>query len=350
MSASPVRDEYEQAAAEADLVYVTDREAGYRRKPWGRGFTYLDPDGEHVKDEALRERFEALAIPPAWTDVWICADRRGHIQATGRDDQGRKQYIYHPRWKEVRSRKKYERLADFAEHLPEIRRRCDADMRKQSMSRERVLAVLVSLLEKTYARIGNVRYRDERGHYGLTTLEPDHVEARAVVIELDFVAKAGKEQHLEVRNRRLARQVRRLQELPGQELFTYCDEEGCGYTVGSGDVNDYLRETTGADYTAKDFRTWGGTYTLAACLLEAGRPGEDNDRDAILKQAEQQVCEKLGNTLTVCRQYYIHPAIPDAWEAGCFWDVYDEVEADAEPHGLSRDERFVVELIRRRGC
>src|ERR1700741_3905445 len=257
-----------EAAHDAGLRYSSDDRPGLRRLRAGRGFRYLDVEGRAITDAAELRRIRRLAIPPAWTDVWIASDPRGHLQATGRDAKGRKQYRYHERFREVRDETKYERMLEFAKLLPRIRRRIDRDLRRPELTREKVLATIVRLLERTLIRVGNEEYARANRSYGLTTLREKHVDVAGARVRFRFRGKSGKDHALDVRDRRVARVIRRLQDLPGQELFRYVDAEGAVHSIDSADVNDYLREITGADLTAKDFRTWAGTVLAARALAK----------------------------------------------------------------------------------
>lgn len=330
----------------AGLVYVSDSEPGFQRRRRGRGFTYLDPTGQVVRDPALRERFHTLAIPPAWQEVWICANPDGHLLATGRDDAGRKQYIYHPRWSAMRSQVKYERLRLFAEALPKMRTQVQHDLRKRALTREKVTALVVNLLEETMIRIGNEAYARQNETYGLTTLQDDHVEVSDGEVAFEFRGKSGKEHEIVVTDPRLARLVRACQELPGQQLFQYIDEDGaiCGLT--STDVNEYLRTVTGCDFTAKDFRTWGGTVTAAHLLHEVGPAATEKEAERNVVQVIKGVAAKLGNTPAVCRQHYVHPTIVTAYTEGCLAPLYADIAAQPQPIAdLSADEAVVYALL-----
>jgi DNA topoisomerase-1 len=309
----------------ADLVYVSDSEPGFQRRRSGRGFTYLDATGQIVRDPILRERFTALAIPPAWRAVWICANPDGHLLATGRDDAGRKQYIYHPRWNALRNQVKYERLRLFGEALPHLRAQVQADLRKHTLTQEKVTALVVNLLEETLIRVGNEEYARQNETYGLTTLQDDHVAVNGNALVFEFRGKSGKEHEIVVKDRRLARLVQACQELPGQHLFQYLDETGAVCSLSSTQVNDYLRTVTGCDFTAKDFRTWGGTV-MAARLLYTTAPGENQkEKEQRIVQVIKCVAEKLGNTPAVCRQHYVHPAILAAYSKGQLTAVYEKI-------------------------
>lgn len=333
-----------EAAERANLRYVNDGEPGFQRKPWGRGFTYLDVKGRHIKNGEERQRIEALVIPPAWTEVWICADTRGHIQATGRDEQGRKQYVYHPKWEEVRNERKFSRLVAFAEALPRLRRQLDEDLRRHGFPRPRVLALVVSLLDESLIRVGNAAYAAQNDSYGLTTLQNEHLTVSGSHIHFDFMGKSGKHQEVTVRNRRLANLVRRCQQLPGQHLFQYTDEDGALCAVTSTDVNEYLRGQMGDSFSAKDFRTWGGTVLAAQALA---RQVESAPEVPVAKQAVaavKEVSAMLGNTTAVCRDYYIHPRIFQVHESG---DLLPAIRAVTEPvEGLSETETAVLKLLR----
>ena len=301
-----------RTARNAGLRYVTDHAPGLRRRRAGGGFQYLGPRGR-VRDPATLARIRSLAIPPAWTDVWICASPNGHLQATGRDARGRKQYRYHPRWRAVRDDNKYARTVDFARALPRIRRRTRRDLARRGMPREKVLAAVVRLLEATLIRVGNDEYARDNHSYGLTTIRNGHAAVRGSKIHFDFRGKSGVEHKIDIDDPRLAKVVRRCQDLPGQELFAYEGDDGRIHDVGSSDVNDYLREITGKDFTAKDFRTWAGTALAAQALKEF----EDFDSQAAAKRnitrAIERVAGRLGNTQAVCRKCYIHPAVIDAY-------------------------------------
>jgi DNA topoisomerase-1 len=304
------------AALEAGLRYATDDRSGLRRRRSGRGFTYLDTDGRTVTDERELRRIRRLAIPPAWTEVWISPDPRGHIQATGRDARRRKQYRYHERWREVRDETKYERMLEFAKALPRIRRRVRRDLARSRLVRERVLATIVRLLETSLIRIGNDEYARENSSYGLTTLRDKHVRVAGARVTFRFRGKSGKEHEVDVRDPRVARVIRRLQELPGQELFCYVDENGEVRTVDSADVNDYLREISGDDFSAKDFRTWAGTVLAARELCAAGKADGPRAARRGLTRAVKAVAARLGNTPAVCRRCYIHPVVMRAYLDG----------------------------------
>ena len=295
------------------LVYSSDAGPGITRARRGRGFTYRRPNGSSVRDTATLRRIAALAVPPAWTNVWINLDPRGHIQATGRDARGRKQSRYHPRWTAHRDADKFSHIVGFCRVLPRIRKRVARDLRKPGLSQEKVVAAIIWLLETTFIRVGNEEYASDNGSFGLTTLRDRHAKVRGNTIRLSFRGKSGKDVEAEVTDPRVARVVKRCQELPGQLLFGYVDDNGERRTVSSEDVNTYLRETTGADYTAKDFRTWGGTV-LAAVALRAleGFESEAEARRNVVT-AIDNVARRLGNTRAVSRRSYVHPAVIDSY-------------------------------------
>lgn len=299
-------------AKHAGLVYVTSEDAGLSRKRSGAGFSYRNAQGRAVRDKATLARIKSLAIPPAWTDVWISADANGHVQATGRDARGRKQHRYHPHFREVREAAKFDRLAMFAQALPALRKRIDADMRKHGLPREKVLAAIAHLLDTTLIRVGNDEYAKSNKSYGLTTLKDQHAKVEGDKLRFVFTGKSGKSWKLTVRDRRVAKIVKAAQELPGQRLFQYEDEAGEVQRVTSTDVNEYL----GEDITAKDFRTWGGTVLAAAALQELGDADTQTLAKANLKSAIETVSQSLGNTPAICRKCYIHPGLMDAYLAG----------------------------------
>ncbi|HKU61793.1 MAG TPA: DNA topoisomerase IB [Gemmatimonadales bacterium] len=306
----------EESAAEAGLRYVGDGGPGIRRRRSGTGFTYIGPDGKRVTDAKTLERIRKLAIPPAYTDVWICPSPNGHIQATGRDARNRKQYRYHPRWREVRDETKFGRMVAFSAVLPRIRDRVEADLARPGLPREKVLATVVRLLECTNIRVGNDEYARANGSYGLTTLRDKHVEVSGGNLRFSFKGKSGKTHEVELSDRRLARIVQRCRDVPGEELFQYLDDHGARQTIGSGDVNDYLREISGEEFTAKDFRTWAGTLLAVTALRELGPMDSDREAKAAIVRAVDRVAGQLNNTRAVCRKYYIHPTVLETYLAG----------------------------------
>ncbi|MCU1497849.1 MAG: putative topoisomerase [Acidimicrobiales bacterium] len=332
---------YEAAADAAGLRYVADHLDGIRRRKRGKGFSYHLPDGTPIRDAAERARIQALAIPPAWTDVWICPAPDGHILATGRDDRGRKQYRYHPEWERVRSEDKFGSLPAFAEALPCLRERVDADLRKRNLPREKVLALVVRLLDRSLIRVGNEAYATENESYGLTTMLADHVEVDGPCIAFAFTAKGGLARSVYVQDQRLASIVRDCSELQGQDLFTYEAEHGIA-DVTSTDVNAYLRETIGAGVTAKHFRTWGGTVSAAAALAISRPPENDSQADTAILAAFDVAAEVLGNTRAVCRQSYVHPAVPEAYRSGLLAERWPHTR---DTRHLRREERLVQRLL-----
>jgi DNA topoisomerase-1 len=334
----------EELALQAGLRYVNDSEPGYHRKRWGRGFAYLNEAGRHVTEKKIRARLESLVIPPAWTDVWICRLPAGHIQATGRDEKGRKQYIYHPDWHEVRNLVKFGRMRAFGEALPALRAQVDADLRSRKLSWGRVVALVVSLLDKTLLRVGNVAYAQENGSYGLTTLHDEHTAVSHSHITFSFSGKGGKLQEVSLQDRRLARLVQKCQELPGQHLFQYVGEDGATCDITSTDVNDYLRQHTEQAFSAKDFRTWGATIAAAEKLAELGPAESEAQAEEKMTTAVKHAAAQLGNTYPVCRQYYVHPHVLAAYQAGT---LVDRVQSGRQKKtdGLSAVETAVLTLL-----
>jgi DNA topoisomerase I len=345
-----VSDPVESAQA-AGLRYVSDTLPGIRRKKAGTGFVYLGQDGKPIRDEKELARIRSLAIPPAYTDVWICSSPNGHIQATGRDARGRKQYRYHPKWREVRDETKFGRMLAFSEVLPRIRERVDRDMARSGLPREKVLATVVSLLQCTRIRVGNDEYARANRSYGLTTLQDRHVEVSGSTLRFQFRGKSGKQHEVSINDRRLARVVQRCQALPGEDLFQYVDGEGARQTVGSGDVNDYIKEISGEEFTAKDFRTWAGTLLAVAALTEAGKFISQKQAKSNVLRAIDRVAEQLNNTRAVCRKYYVHPAVFETYLAGTMAKVlHNGTHAAAKAAlngkgGLTPEEAAVVRLL-----
>jgi DNA topoisomerase-1 len=343
--------EFRAAAKAAKLRYVRSTDTGFGRRRRGKAFTYLRPTGQKLRDAATVARIDSLAIPPAWRDVWICPSPRGHLQATGRDAKGRKQYRYHPRWREAQDQLKYERSIAFAKALPKIRRAVARDLRKRGLPREKVLAATVKLLETTLIRVGNDEYARDNQSFGLTTMRDEHVKIRGATLRFDFRGKHGKEHEIDLEDSRLAKIVRACRDLPGQELFQYVDEAGKVCDVGSGDVNDYLRAISGDDFTAKDFRTWAGTALAAQALQEF----QDFDTKAAAKRnitrAIEHVAERLGNTQAICRKSYVHPAVIDAYMERSLVKTLKrrtERELRGALHRLSSEEAAVLALLQQR--
>lgn len=327
-----------ESAKTAGLRYVSDEQPGIRRRRAGRGFSYTGLDGTTIRDAEELRRIRSLAIPPAWTDVWICPSPRGHIQATGRDARGRKQYRYHPRWREVRDEAKYGRMVEFAQALPTIRARAQADLALRGLPRDKVLATVVRLLEDTPIRVGNEEYAKENASFGLTTMRDRHVDIEGSTLRFEFRGKGGKRHMVPVSDRRLARVVKQCQEIPGQELFQYLDEDGNRRSIDSADVNEYLRKISGAEFTAKDFRTWAGTFDAASELLKSEAFDSEAQAKTHVVRAIEKVAEKLGNTPAVCRQCYVHPAIIESYMDGSLLKELDK----------RLEEKAVLKLLRQR--
>ena len=346
----PVITDGPSSARAAGLRYSNDTRPGISRRRAGRGFAYRDADGAPIRDTAVLGRIRALAIPPAWTDVWICPDPAGHLQATGRDARGRKQYRYHARWRVGRDESKFERLIDFGRALPRIRRRCDADLARPGLAREKVLATVVRLLEATLIRVGNDEYARLNRSFGLTTLRGRHVRVDGTSIRFRFRGKSGQRHEVGLRDRRLAAIVRRCQDLPGQELFAYVGPDGEVHDIASDDVNDYLREISGADVTAKDFRTWAGTVLAYRALRAAGVAEDARDAQRNVVAAVKQTALQLGNTPAVARRSYVHPAVVDAYLDGSFRGALLEAAESrvSPPTAADRAEELeVIALLRR---
>jgi DNA topoisomerase-1 len=343
--------EHRETASRAGLLYVTDGVAGIRRRRVGKkGWIFFAPSSARITFQPERERIEALAIPPAWTDVWICPDPRGHIQATARDARGRKQYRYHPRYREARDKSKFRRMLEFSEILPDIRERVERDLRARDLTRRQVLATVVMLLDRTLIRVGNDEYARENRSFGLTTLRDRHVRIRGAELRFSFRGKSGVNHDVAITDRRLARIVQQCLDLPGQELFQYLDADGKRQALSSDDVNAYLRETAGRDITAKDFRTWAGTMLAAKALCELG-PAK-NKREAVrnMNRAIDAVAERLGNTRTVCRKYYVHPGLVRAYLLGLTAPLLTrslprEYRRKDPPPALRREEVAVLQFL-----
>ena len=316
MRTQPIAQVRRKAAVHAGLRYVTDGANGITRQRAGAGWAYYLPNGRKVVDAGLRKRLNGLAIPPAWTDVWICPDPEGHIQATARDARGRKQYRYHEQYREARDRSKFRRMLEFSEALPILRERLERDLRAPDLSRRQLLATVVLLLDRTLIRVGNDEYVRENRSYGLTTLRRRHVQVDGSLLRFSFRGKSGVEHSIAINDPRLARVVQRCRDLPGEEMFLYLNAAKKRQSVTSDDVNDYLRELTGREITAKDFRTWGGTMLAAVELRRVGPAASRREADRNIIAAVDAVAERLGNTRTVCRKYYVHPALLRAYLMG----------------------------------
>jgi DNA topoisomerase-1 len=343
-------DDARAAAKSAGLRYVSDARAGIARIKSGAKFRYADADGQPLRDEDALARIRKLAIPPAWTDVWICPQHNGHLQATGRDARGRKQYRYHAAWRSVRDESKYERMLGFGDALPQIRKQVDAHLKLPGLPREKVLATIVYLLQTTMMRVGNETYARENKSFGLTTLRDRHVRIDGSDVEFKFRGKSGVHHAIKVHDRRLAKIIARIRDLPGQELFQYVDDDGATHNIDSADVNDYLHTVSGADYTAKDFRTWYGTVLAAVALREFERVDSEAQAKKNIVQAIEAVAKKLGNTPTICRKCYVHPVVLEAYLDGAVAQAAGErAEQTADDlHALTPEEAAVLVLLRRR--
>jgi len=346
---TPALDPIESAAI-AQLHHVDDRLLpGIRRVGRKTRVRYVAPNGRTVSDATVLGRIKSLAIPPAWTDVWICPDPDGHLQATGRDARGRKQYRYHPQWRAVRDEVKYGRLLAFADSLPRIRAHTASDLRRDGLPREKVLAAVVRLLERTLIRVGNAEYARDNHSFGLTTMRSRHARVRGADVHFEFRGKSGVSHAVDLHSARLARIVKACRDLPGHELFQFVDGGGQRQSIGSTDVNTYLREISGQPFTSKDFRTWAGTVLAACALAEAAhqlRSARSTKQQIV--NAVKAVSQKLGNTVAVCRKCYIHPAVVDAYMDGAVIDVVSSKEPFGRENALSAEEESVVELLRTR--
>jgi DNA topoisomerase-1 len=336
------------SARAAGLKYVTDDIEGIRRERVGEEFQYADPKGGPIADTTVLGRIRSLGIPPAWTDVWICPTPHGHLQATGRDAKGRKQYRYHPRWREVRDQTKYDRMIAFGEALPRIRERVEHDLALPGLPREKVLAAVIRLLETTMIRVGNEEYVRQNHSFGLTTMRNRHVDVSGATLRFHFHGKSGKKHVVELHDRRLARIVRRCREIPGHHLFECQDENGQSHAIGSGEVNDYLHQIAGQEFTAKDFRTWAGTLLAIHSLRELGRCESASQGKKNVLHAIDAVKERLGNTRAVCRKYYVHPLVLEAYLDGTLLEQCRVLESAEPSRGLSAEEMAVLAFLDQR--
>jgi DNA topoisomerase-1 len=338
-----------ESAKAAGLRWVDDSTPGIRREPWGTRFRYIDPGGKVIKDSDALRRMASLVIPPAWTDVWISALPNSHLQATGRDARGRKQYRYHPRWREVRDETKYHGMLAFGEALPAIREQVDRDLSKPGLPRERVLAAVVRLLDVTLIRVGNEEYTRENGSFGLVTLQARHVEIEGAKISFRFKGKSGVRHSVDLEDRRVARVLDRCMDLPGEELFEWAAEDGEVRQITADDVNGYLRDITGQDFSSKDFRTWAATVLAACALHELGPFETKHEAKRHTVEAIQRVSRRLGNTPAVCRRCYVHPDVLDAHADGSLWKVRMRTDSAVKSrNGLREEERAVLRLLRKR--
>ncbi len=336
-----------QSARKAGLHYAIPRGQGIRRRAAGNGFTYLDENDNTIHDEDVSKRIHSLVIPPAWTSVWISPDPDSHIQAVGRDARGRKQYRYHPAYRQIRDLVKFDRMRAFGRVLPRIRRIVGRDLARKGMPKRKVLAAVVKLLETTYIRIGNEEYAEENNSFGLTTLRNQHVEILGEMLKFRFRGKSGQKHEIKLKDPRLARIIRKCKDIPGSALFQYLDENGEPQSIESGDVNEYLREISGGDFTAKDFRTWGGTCLAASFLLDkcaetSGHPEVKKEVKSVLVEVVKDVACKLGNKPATCRKYYIHPAIIDCYSAGHLRELAEKFRESSSAHLY---EQIVLSLL-----
>jgi DNA topoisomerase I len=337
-----------QSAKAAGLRYVSDTKPGIQRKRSRKSFRYIDADGAPIHDRDTLARIKSLVIPPAWTAVWICPNPNGHLQATGRDARGRKQSRYHPRWREIRDETKYSRMKIFGELLPGIRQRVERDLALAGLPREKILATIVRLLETTFIRVGNAEYARENRSYGLTTMRTRHVDVNGSKVRFHFKGKSGKQHSIDLNDRRLARIVQRCLDLPGYELFQYLDENGEHHTVDSADVNDYLREITGQNFTAKDFRTWAGSVLACSVLREFEAFASETEAKRNIVRAIEAVAARLGNTPSVCRKCYVHPAVLECYLGGAMATTFTrqvEVQVNSQPEALRHEEMDLMHLL-----
>lgn len=350
VAVAPVTEAAMASARVAGLRYTTDIKAGIRRTRHGGTFRYFGPTGRRITSAEELGRIRSLVIPPAWEDVWICPDARGHLQATGRDARGRKQYRYHPKWREIRDETKYDRMIGFAQALPQIRQRTDRDLKRSGVPRQKVLATVVQLLEKTLIRVGNDEYAKQNRSFGLTTLRDGHVDVRGGRLRFTFRGKSGIEHEIDLDDRRLAKIVRACRDIPGYDLFQFYDEQGKRQAVGSADVNAYLKELTGEEYTSKDFRTWAGTVHAAQLLRETTEYTSVTEAKRHVVRAVESVAKRLGNTKAVSRKCYIHPAIFDSYMDGSMvkMRLVRPRRAGRSPFASTECEAAVLALLQRR--
>ena len=343
-----INKDYIKAAKVADLKYVSDQSKGISRQKKGEGFVYIY-DEKPLKDKEEIERIKKLAIPPAWTNVWICPDESGHIQATGFDLRNRKQYRYHPQWSVLRNETKFHHLYEFGKLLPSLRLKLEEDLAKKELCEEKVIATVISLMERTYIRIGNDGYEKLYGSYGLTTLKDRHVTVEGDKLVFSFKGKKGIFHNVSVRNRRLARMVKACRDIPGKELFQYFDAEGNRKSVDSGMVNRYIKDATGGDFSAKDFRTWAGTLDVLRAFKSMGEAGSDADCKKNIIAALDEVSKKLGNTRTVCKKYYVHPGILKLYEEknlAKYLKELDNIEKPDDLTGLTSEEKVLMKILK----
>lgn len=343
-----IHKDYGKAAEAADLVYVNDKEPGISRLKKGKGFVYIY-DNQPLKQKDEIERIRKLAIPPAWTNVWICPKENGHIQATGFDVRGRKQYRYHAMWSVLRNETKFHRLYEFGKILPSIRLKIEEDLGQKELTEEKVIAMVVSLMERTYIRIGSEDYEKMYGSYGLTTLKDNHVKVEGDKIFFCFKGKKGIEHKISLKNKRLARMVQHCRDIPGKELFQYFDAEGNRKPIDSGMVNRYIKDASGGDYTAKDFRTWAGTLNVIRAFRSLGEAESESDCKKKIIAALDEVCQQLGNTRTVCKKYYVHPGIIRLYEEKNLLNYLKELDRIEQPDdltGLTSEEKVLMKILK----
>ncbi|CAN5428176.1 hypothetical protein BH23BAC1_BH23BAC1_18010 [soil metagenome] len=341
-------DDPAKLAEAAGLKYVQDSMPGYTRKKAGKGFYYLDEKGDRLTDKEIIERCKKLVLPPAWTNVWICPFPNGHLLATGYDDLNRKQYRYHEGWNKIRNETKYHRMLEFGKFLPVIRERIEKDLSSRGLTKNKVLALVVSIMERTFIRIGNASYEKLYGSYGLSTFRDKHAKINGSTVSFKFIGKKGKLQEIELKNKKLAKLVKKCQDIPGYDLFQYYDEEGQRQSIDSGSVNDYLKEMTGCDFTAKDFRTWGGSINALRAFREIGNHDSATQAKKNIVKAIDQVSGVLGNTRTICKKYYIHPSLIEAYEDGCLMDYFKELDIIEEDENITRltcEEELLMKIL-----
>jgi DNA topoisomerase I len=343
-----IADNSKKCVKAVHLIYVSDSEAGIRRIKKGKGFIYI-LDGEKISNPEELLRIKKIVIPPAWKKVWICKDPNGHIQATGYDMRGRKQYRYHPVWNELRNHTKFSKLLSFGEKLPELRAQLEKDLALKDLCEDKVLATIISLMESTYIRIGNTEYEKMYGSYGLTTFKDKHVKIKEDQIQFSFIGKKGKEHKITVQNKKLAKIVKACRDIPGKELFQYYDKNGLKHTIDSGRVNRYIQDITNEDFTAKDFRTWAGTLNALHAFQTLNNIFTEKERKQKINEVLDFVSRKLGNTKSVCKKYYIHPLIFDLYESHSL-DLYlqnkNNLHEIRKPQGLTTIEIILLQILR----
>jgi DNA topoisomerase-1 len=340
---------YKRTAAIASLEYVSDSSIGIKRDKHGSGFTYI-LNGSVVQDQEALARIKKLAIPPAWTNVWICPTGSGHIQVTGYDIKNRKQYKYHPNWNAIRNQTKFHRLYEFGKVLPQLRKKIEKNICHPSLSKTKVLATVVSLMERTFIRIGNSEYEKLYGSYGLTTLKDGHVDINGATLKFSFKGKKGVYHSVTLKNKRLARIVQACKDIPGKELFQYIDENGVRNSIDSGMINNYIKEATGKDFSAKDFRTWAGTLSILSSFKALGEAQTQSEVKKNIVLALDEVSAKLGNTRTICKKYYVHPAIIKLYEEDNlqkYLNELDVIEKGDDNSDLTQEEKVLMKILKK---